>query len=725
MTNNNAATAAVLNLTGNSGTTVFSGSIQDGLGPVGLLKSGSGVQVLAGSNAYSGPTTVTAGTLKLAAVNELQAVTTPDATTTQTWNGSIGSTFQVNAGDTIIVTQLGLFDANDGPLTNSHVVTLSTTAGTTLGSASLPSGTAAALSGNFRFGYLSSPLTLTPGTYAVWADNVGTDPYYRNANQSINSLTASAFNTGANNELTYVNACWGNSAAYPNNLDGSYLHYAAASFKFYDPNGLIPTNVLFGNTPVQIGAAGTLDLAGGSQTVASLSDFGGGYPLAGGGTVTNNLPSPAVLNLIGSGSTTFSGTIQNGAGTIALVKSGNGVQVLSGTNTYSGGTTVSGGTLQLAGGNALGSGGLTANGGLLDLNGHDLTVAGNNALPSLSGGYPLAGGGVITDNSPGSTTTLTVNQAINTTFGGALLPGAGGRKLALFKAGNGTLTLTGTSTTGSVTVQNAGGLTVNGLLTAPALNVYDNATLAGNGTIVLTSADGLLQTSAAASAFAGSIGGPGPLEVDSGTLTLSGPNVYSGATTVAGGLLSAGAANALSASSDFTVSSGTLDATNSPQSIKSLTMGPLGTLNLYVGNLLTSSGAATLSGTLNLSNLGGLGAGTTELMSYGSYSGNFSSYTPLPSGYNLVYKLGQLDIVSAGFSGSGTWVGGTASWSSSSNWTDGANQGVPGDGSRPAGTDTAAFSGSGSRDVDHARLEFHPRGVELQHVELLRSVAAR
>ena len=53
-------------------------------------------------------------------------------------------------------------------------------------------------------------------------------------------------------------------------------------------------------------------------------------------------------------SSVFSGLLQNGAGPLTLIKSGTGTLTLSGTNSYTGGTTISVGTLQL--GNAGGSG---------------------------------------------------------------------------------------------------------------------------------------------------------------------------------------------------------------------------------------------------------------------------------------------------------------------------------------------------------------------------------
>ena len=89
-----------------------------------------------------------------------------------------------------------------------------------------------------------------------------------------------------------------------------------------------------------------------------------------------------------------------------MVKIGNGLLALAGSNAYSGGTTVSGGTLQLGNASALGTGGLTANNGTVDLASFSPTVS------SLSGAA-----GTIT-NSGGSDSTLTVNQPIATTFGG-------------------------------------------------------------------------------------------------------------------------------------------------------------------------------------------------------------------------------------------------------------------------------------------------------------------
>ncbi|MGN6554810.1 MAG: beta strand repeat-containing protein [Verrucomicrobiota bacterium] len=92
---------------------------------------------------------------------------------------------------------------------------------------------------------------------------------------------------------------------------------------------------------------GTFDLAGQSE---------GFNALAGNGLVTSSVASNVVLTLgQNNGGSTFSGSIQNGSGTLALVKAGTGTQVLTGTNSYGGGTTLSAGVLAVTNDAALGA----------------------------------------------------------------------------------------------------------------------------------------------------------------------------------------------------------------------------------------------------------------------------------------------------------------------------------------------------------------------------------
>jgi autotransporter-associated beta strand protein len=90
---------------------------------------------------------------------------------------------------------------------------------------------------------------------------------------------------------------------------------------------------------------GTLDLYGYSVTLPSLSGAAG--------TITNNGGFLAILTVSQSATTTFAGSLQDGAGPLALVMDGKGKLVLAGTNAFSGGTTVESGTLVVSGYEAL------------------------------------------------------------------------------------------------------------------------------------------------------------------------------------------------------------------------------------------------------------------------------------------------------------------------------------------------------------------------------------
>jgi autotransporter-associated beta strand protein len=124
-------------------------------------------------------------------------------------------------------------------------------------------------------------------------------------------------------------------------------------------------------SPVNLGAAGTLDLTGTTQTIASLSDLNGS-----GGLVTNSGGVTASLLLNGSLSTSFNGLI---GGAIHLVKSGSGTQALNGPNNFTGNTTVNAGTL------ALGQPTLPTNGVVTVTNGAVLSLnfAATNRIAAL------------------------------------------------------------------------------------------------------------------------------------------------------------------------------------------------------------------------------------------------------------------------------------------------------------------------------------------------------
>ncbi|GMO95054.1 autotransporter domain-containing protein [Bradyrhizobium sp. TM239] len=100
------------------------------------------------------------------------------------------------------------------------------------------------------------------------------------------------------------------------------------------------TSAFGSNSAVTVAGGAVLDLAGFSNAIGSL---------AGAGTVSNSGVAATLTTGGDDTSTAFSGTIQDGAGSFALTKTGTGLLLLSGHNTYTGTTTVSGGTLQVNG----------------------------------------------------------------------------------------------------------------------------------------------------------------------------------------------------------------------------------------------------------------------------------------------------------------------------------------------------------------------------------------
>ncbi len=184
--------------------------------------------------------------------------------------------------------------------------------------------------------------------------------------------------------------------------DGGLASSQTISNFVFMNSSITGSNILPASGPVRIGSGVTLDMSGVSQTIASLAD---NTPGSGGSIINSNTGATSVLTLSPtSGSTTFSGMIQGGGtlGTISLVMSGSGTQVLSGSNSCSGGTTIKSGRLVVDG--SLASP-VSVNGGTLGGTGNLTSVtvfSGGNLAPgdslgalSVSGNLILSAGAVM------------------------------------------------------------------------------------------------------------------------------------------------------------------------------------------------------------------------------------------------------------------------------------------------------------------------------------------
>ncbi|MGC8039034.1 autotransporter-associated beta strand repeat-containing protein [Salmonella enterica] len=353
-------------------------------------------------------------------------------------------------------------------------------------------------------------------------------------------------------------------------------------------------------------------------TLSGSNTYTGGTTISGGTLVASNVEA------LGSGDVTDNATLElntggdfdnNIGGTGSVVKSGDKTLTLSGANSYTGGTTISGGTLVASNVEALGSGDVTDNatlelntGGDFDNNiggtgsvvksgDETLTLSGAN---SYTGGTTISGGTLVATNVEAlGTGDITDNATLELNAGGDFTNNIGGTG-SVVKSGDKTLTLSGTNTYRGGTLISDGTLVASNVEALGTGNVTDNATLE-----LSTGGD-----------FANNIGGTGSV-VKSGdkTLTLSGANSYTGGTTISGGTLVASNVEALG-SGDIT-DNATLELntggdfdnaiSGSGQVVKS------GDKTLTLSGANSYSGATTISGgTLIATHVNALGTGAID-----------------------------------------------------------------------------------------------------------------
>jgi fibronectin-binding autotransporter adhesin len=377
----------------NTGNNTIAQVLSDGTGgATSVMKTGSGTWLLNNINTYTGPTTITAGTLRYGGSDP----TAPDPTTNfqaymlsparpagRTYNGPLGLDFNVQGGGVITITQLGLYAApnNTTPfqLSTSHTVTIyqrndSSNTGTVLTSLNLSASAwnAGPLSADgYRFVSLPTPLRLTAGTYMVAADNFVTDKYFDAGSNGNAGTTSSASGT-----LAFVGRSPYSSVAgaYPTTNYGSIDAYGAGDF-VYSVNsfaiGRIPGDLII-NGPTAV-----LDLGNNQNGNVATVTLDGGGSIAGTGTSTLTSRSSFQMK---SGTVT---AILAGSG-IPLVKTTAGTVNLSGANTYSGNDTVSAGTLKfnVTSGSPTVSSGVTAT----VAGGATLELAGTTSALGTAGG---------------------------------------------------------------------------------------------------------------------------------------------------------------------------------------------------------------------------------------------------------------------------------------------------------------------------------------------------
>ncbi|WP_237149828.1 beta strand repeat-containing protein, partial [Metapseudomonas otitidis] len=394
-----------------------------------LVKQGSGILNLSGSNTYGGTTTISAGALSIASDSNLGSGAV---------NLADGTVFNVSGTSTI---DNAIILTGNSTLDNGNAVTFS-----------------GAISGAYDLTKTGSgTLTLSgSNSYGATYVNVGTLSVSSDAN-----LGSGAVNLAAGTTLAVTGATTIDNAIA---LAGDATVSTSAAVTL--------SGVISGASTLTKAGASTLTLTGtntygattvsaGTLSVASDSNLGSGtLTLAGGstlsvtsaGTIDNAIALSGNATVDTAANTTLSGVI---SGSNNLTKTGSAVLTLTGSNTYSGSTSINAGTLSVASDANLGAGALNL------ANGTTLQITGNTTI----------------DNALALTGLVTVNAGAAATLSGTI-SGTG----SLTKTGASNLTLSGSNTNSGATTVAAGTLVVAGS-TNSATTVASGATLAGSGTL--------------------------------------------------------------------------------------------------------------------------------------------------------------------------------------------------------------------------------------------------
>ncbi|MGD0260161.1 MAG: autotransporter-associated beta strand repeat-containing protein, partial [Verrucomicrobiota bacterium] len=486
----------------NSGTFTYASSaaqtlsgVISGTGALTVNNSAANLTLTA-VNTYTGTTTITAGALTIASPGQLgsgsyagsiinKGTFTYASTAPQTLSGAISGSGTLIASNSLTLTGVSGTYTNTTIVTNGATLTLGGAALWTSGATSGTSTNKIVIASGSTFNYASTASQLLSGVIS---------------GGGALTLNSSPTLTSGNYNLTLGGA---NTYTGPTTINGGILQISSDANLGTAPGGPTPGQLTLncGTTAgLRVSASFTLNANRG----IALGANGGSIHAASGDTLTYN----------GVIAGTAGGNFSSGAGYTL----GYGTIILGNNNTFNGNTIIAAGTLQLGVSGALPSTtGLTVassgqTGGTFALNNYNQTIA------SLASSPGIGGTGTTTPSVTLGSGALTINGSSSTTFAGVI---SGTGSLAL--NGTGTLALTKASTyTGGTTIGSGTTLTIgSGGGLAAAGNILNNGTFNYNNP--------------ASATLSGTISGSGPLNVGGGPgciLTLSGPNSYTGGTTI-------------------------------------------------------------------------------------------------------------------------------------------------------------------------------------------------
>lgn len=619
----------------------------------GLTKQGAGILTLSGVSTYTGNTTVNGGTLLLSGTGSLagnvivngagarfiqtSTATTPIGGSVTITNGTLDGTGSITAGHLVTVADsANNVVANGGSGTAVSAVTpLTINALTFNGAGTLNLNTSFASRATPRLATTTLTTGATNASAGVITVNAATtDLAWQPGVYSLVGYTTlggtgfSSFNTAAN----LAGLGGRQSASALSNGGGAISVTVSGDFPVWAPSTSNAnwTTSPTGNWKLDSSSGAVTDFLA-NDTVLFDDSATPSSPL----TVSissGNVAASRVAFNNASKNYTISSSGGFGISAGSLVKSGGAAVTLSTSNSYAGGTTINAGTLNINKASAIGTGPLTfaaltpttvvtidnTSGAALALSTNNPQVWNSDFSFSTSGGLAAnslnLGNGAVTLT---GNRTVTVNgaSALNTLTVGGVISGPYG----ITKAGTATLVLSGSNTYSGVTTASNGILAIASSANLGSGAAGNSITLAG-GTIESTGGTYDLGVNRSMLLTSG-----GTLQVDAGTLTVSGVVSGSGTLTKTGGGTLALTGTNTNTSTNVTL--GTLNINGTTNS------------NLNINPALGTSAVANVSGTMTTV------AGTLLV---GSVAGGTGVLNILP-GATISGTTAPIDAGTAGF----------------------------------------------------------------------------
>ncbi len=573
-----------------SGKTLTYGGIvaNNGSGAAGLTLAGGGMLMLTRANTYSGTTTISSSTLELASGGTLATSAITDNGSLVFNNETTTASYPINGTGAVTVQNGGTVTLSNnnnsysgGTTISGGSSTLSVGSDANLGAVPssamagnivLSGGTLKATAGftlNNNRGIALGPnggggtISVTPGNTLTYGGIVanngsGSDRLTLAGGGTLVLSGANAYSGG-----TIISAGTlqvGNGSAASSLGTGSVTDNGSLIFDLAASSSATVGAISGTGSLTQEGSGSTLVLTGADTYTGTTTISAGSLQVGTGGSAGSLAAGPVLDNgslVFDEPAGTSSTTVQNavsGTGSLSQEGSGNTI-VLTGANSYTGGTTISSGTLQLGSSIALGSGTVTVDGGTLDINSISPTVAGL----ALEGGSVIGTTGVLTSTSTyqlesGSISadlsgSMGLSVPSNGPAGTVTLSGANNYTGGIY-VGQGTLTLASDTATGGTS-----GITVN---SGATLDVQANLAASipidvkGSGELETSTGDGTVGGSVTLEGFGVKLGGAGTLDVAGqiadngfgvaivgpGTVVFGAANSVTGTATIDGGVLS-------------------------------------------------------------------------------------------------------------------------------------------------------------------------------------------